>query len=137
MTVPNLTDREKIDLVLAMFAAWERKDWHAVALTFTEDGIFHNIMLEPTVGRDAIEARLSRLRVAEPNSVLEMTVRHIGVIDGLVFVERFDSWKFDDIEGGIPVVGIFELRGTQIARWREVYDRSSLRREAGYPEGSA
>ncbi len=137
MTTPELTDRAKIDLVLAMFAAWERKDWGAVAMAFAEDGIFHNIMLEPTVGRAAIEARLSRLRVAEPGSVLEMEVRHIGVIDGLVFVERFDSWKFDDVAGGIPVVGIFELRGAQIARWREVYDRASLRREAGYPEGSA
>lgn len=129
-----MTDQDKIQTVLSMFAAWERKDWRGAADLFTEDGIFHNVMLEPTVGRAAIHARISGLRVAEPGSVLNMQVKHIGVIDGLVFVERFDSWQFSDVKGGIPVVGIFEFSGDRIARWREVYDRGSLRREAGYAE---
>jgi hypothetical protein len=32
---------------------------------------------------------------------------------------------------------VFEFRGGHIACWREIYDRASLRREAGYGDDRA
>ncbi len=123
------TDAEKLEVVRQMFAAWHARDWERVYALFAEDGVLHSMMGEPVVGRAALRERLGRLFPGI--SRIDLEVRHIGVIDGVVFVERVDDFTFNGHRGRVPVVGVLEVRDGKVAVWREYYDRGQLLREMG------
>ena len=131
-----MTDAEKIATVEKMLDAWNRTNFEDVAGLFTADGIFHSVMRQPLVGRDAIYKHLKTLQSAKAGNEVDIQVRHIGVIDGLVFTERLDKVFMNGRRGEIPAVGIFEVRDGQVALWREYYDRETLLRETGQIAGN-
>jgi limonene-1,2-epoxide hydrolase len=123
------TDAEKLAVVREMLAAWHALDWEKVYALFAEDGVLHSMMMEPVIGRDAIRERLGRLTPGI--SRIDLKVRAIGVIDGLVFVERVDDFVHNGHAGAVPVVGVLEVEGGKVKAWREYYDRAQLLREMG------
>ncbi|HVY86446.1 MAG TPA: nuclear transport factor 2 family protein [Caulobacterales bacterium] len=127
---PVDTDADKLALAREMIAAWRRADWRAVADLFAEDGVLHSMMLEPVVGREAIYQRVAALGRGAPGGVV-LDVSHIGIIDGLVFMERVDRFVYNGHPGATPVVGVLDIRDGKIVEWREYYDRASLLREMG------
>jgi limonene-1,2-epoxide hydrolase len=50
----------------------------------------------------------------------------MGIIDGLVFMERTDRFIYKGKAGSVPVVGILDVRNGKVQEWREYYDRASL-----------
>jgi limonene-1,2-epoxide hydrolase len=130
-----VNDAEKIATVEKILDAWNRTNFEDVAGLFTEDGIFHSVMRPPLVGRDTIYKHLRTLQSAKPGNEVDIQVKHIGVIDGLVFTERLDKVLMNGKRGEIPAVGIFEVRNGQVALWREYYDRETLLRETGQTTG--
>jgi len=115
---------DPIAVVKAMLEAWDDRDLAAVLSLFAEDGVLHSMMIEPIVGRASIAARLARLGAAAHKTRLR--VRHIGVIDGQVFVERTDEITLDAQTTAVPVVGVFRIENGRVASWREYYDRRQL-----------
>jgi limonene-1,2-epoxide hydrolase len=126
------TKDEKIATVERMIQAWNAKDWERVYEMFAPDGVLHSMMIQPVVGREAIKARLSAL-VADIDRI-ELRVRHIGVIDGVVFVERLDDFEYRGKHGEVPVVGVIEVENGLVKVWREYYDRAQLLRAMGVTE---
>ena len=108
----------------AILEAWDIRDFAAVLSLFTEDGVLHSMMIEPIVGRASIAARLAKLGAAAHKTRLR--IRHIGVIDGQVFVERVDEITLDGRQTDVPVVGVFRIENGLVASWREYYDRRQL-----------
>ena len=118
------TDAAKLAVAREMIAAWK------VADLFAPDGVLRSMMIEPVTGRAAIYQRVSALGKGAPGGV-QLDVAHMGVIDGLVFIERTDRFVYNGHAGSTPVVGVLDIRGGKVREWREYYDRASLLREMG------
>jgi limonene-1,2-epoxide hydrolase len=124
------TDASRIAVAREMIAAWKAADWRKAADLFTEDGVLRSMMIEPVIGRPAIYERISALGKGAPGGVI-LDVAHMGVIDGLVFIERTDRFVYNGHAGSTPVVGVLDIRNGKVKEWREYYDRASLLREMG------
>jgi|HigsolmetaAR202D_1030399.scaffolds.fasta_scaffold00009_24 limonene-1,2-epoxide hydrolase len=126
------TPEQKLATVKQMIQAWNAQDWNRVYELFAPDGVLHSMMIEPVTGRDAIKQRLSALVAGV--SRIELRVRHIGVIDGVVFVERVDDFVYRGKHGTVPVVGVIEVENGLVKEWREYYDRAQLLKAMGVSE---
>ena len=127
------TDAQKLATVKKMIAAWNTLDWQQVYNLFAEDGVLESMMLpEPTVGREAISKRIGAL--AKDISRIELRIRHMGVADGVVFIERVDDFVYRGKHGKVPVVGVVEVEQGRVKAWREYYDRAQLLEAMGVKE---
>ena len=120
------TDDEKLRVAQEMIDAWNALNWERVYTLFAKDGVLHSVMHEPSVGRDAIRKRLHYIEQGVER--IELQITHMGVIDGVVFMERVDDFHFNGRHGRVPVVGVLEIDGGKIQEWREYYDRATLER---------
>jgi len=118
-------------VVKAILAAWSQGDSEAVADLFAQDGIFHCVMRQPIVGRDAFHRHLQALQSFKPGNKVEIQVRHIAEAGGVVFTERLDKVCINGREGEIPAVGVFEVRDGKVMHWREYFDMATMARERG------
>ena len=119
------TDAQKLATVRQMIAAWNTRNWQQVYELFAADGVLQSMMLpEPTVGREAISQRIGGL--AKDISKIELRIRHIGVADGVVFIERVDDFVYRGHHGQVPVVGVVEVEQGHVKAWREYYDRAQM-----------
>ena len=120
-------------LVTEFCAAWERMDPDELAEYFTDDGVYHNIPVDPMVGHDQIRAMIdgftNGLDIVE-FKILEMLSRGSTVI-----TERVDIFrKPDGSTVELPVMGIFEYEGDKIARWREYFDLNQFMNQVATPD---
>jgi limonene-1,2-epoxide hydrolase len=127
------TDAGRIAVAREMIAAWKAADWRKVADLFAEDGTLRSMMIEPVTGRAAIYDRIAALGKGAPGGVT-LDVAHMGVIDGLVFIERTDRFVYNGHPGAVPVVGVLDIRDGHVKEWREYYDRAQLLKALGGPE---
>lgn len=127
------SDQAKIAVAREMIAAWKAADWRKVGDLFAEKGVLRSMMIEPVVGRQAIYERIAALGKGAPGGVV-LDVAHMGVIDGLVFIERTDRFVYNGKSGAVPVVGVLDIRDGKVQEWREYYDRAELMREMGVSE---
>jgi limonene-1,2-epoxide hydrolase len=126
------TDAQKLATVRQMIDAWNQRNWQQVFDLFAEDGVLQSMMLPPTVGREAIQQRIDAL--AKGIDSIELRVQHIGVIDGVIFIERVDDFVYHGKHGAVPVVGVVEVANGQVKAWREYYDRAQLLEAMGVKE---
>jgi limonene-1,2-epoxide hydrolase len=126
------TDAQKLATVRQMIDAWNARDWQQVYDLFAEDGALQSMMLPPTVGRAAIQQRIGAL--AKGIESIELRVQHVGVIDGVVFIERVDDFVYRGKHGECPVVGVVEVENGRVKAWREYYDRAQLLEAMGVKE---
>lgn len=119
------TDAKKLAVVQEMMQAWKNSDWRKVGDLFAEDGVLWSMMAEPVRGREAIYKRIAALGEGVQGGVT-LDVTHMGLIDGLVFMERTDRFIYKGKAGSVPVVGILDVRDGKVQEWREYYDRASL-----------
>lgn len=124
------TDASRVAVVKEMIAAWKAADWKKVGDLFAEDGVLHSMMIEPVKGREAIYQRIAALGKGAPGGVV-LDVSHMGVIDGLVFIERVDRFTYNGKPGAVPVVGVLDVQDGKVKAWREYYDRAQLLKEMG------
>ena len=124
------TDSSRLAVARQMIAAWKAADWRKVADLFAEKGVLRSMMIEPVTGREAVYQRVSALGKGAPGGVL-LDVAHMGVIDGLVYIERTDRFIYNGHAGSTPVVGVLDIRDGKVQEWREYYDRASLLKEMG------
>jgi limonene-1,2-epoxide hydrolase len=128
----SLTDEQKIAAGREMAAAWKAIDWRKVADMFTPDGVLHSMMVEPIVGREAIYKRVSGL--GDGLDSITLKISHMGVIDGILYMERVDEFVIRGRAGSAPVMGVLEFEGPLIKAWREYYDRAHLLKNMGLAE---
>ena len=127
------TDAQKLATVQKMIDAWNTRDWQQVYELFAEDGVLESMMLPtPTVGREAISKRIGAL--AKDISRIELRIRHMGVADGVVFIERVDDFVYRGKHGAVPVVGVVEVERGRVKAWREYYDREQMIEAMGLKE---
>lgn len=125
-------DQAKVAVVREMFAAWDARDWQKVVDMFADDGVLQSMMLEPVKGRASIDARIKHMGAGI--SQIHLDVKHIGVIDGVVYVERVDRFTYNGHTGAVPVMGAIEVKDGRVQVWREYYDRNELLKAMGIAE---
>lgn len=128
----GLSDEQKIARGREMAAAWKAMDWRKVADMFTPNGVLHSMMVEPIVGREAVYKRVSGL--GDGLESITLNISHMGVIDGVLYMERVDEFVIRGRAGSAPVVGVLEFDGPLISVWREYYDRAHLLKNMGLAE---
>jgi limonene-1,2-epoxide hydrolase len=128
----SLTDEQKIAAGREMAAAWKAMDWRRVADMFTPNGVLHSMMVEPIVGREAVYKRVAGL--GEGLESITLNISHMGVIDGILYMERVDEFVIRGRAGSAPVMGVLEFDGPLISVWREYYDRAHLLKNMGLVE---
>lgn len=128
----TLSDEQKIAAGREMAEAWRVMDWRKVADMFAPDGVLHSMMVEPVVGREAVYKRVTGL--GDGLEQITLNIHHMGVVDGLLFMERTDEFTIRGKAGSAPVVGVLEFDGPLIKTWREYYDRAHLLKAMGLVE---
>ena len=113
-------DADKI--VRDFCALWEQGNIDAIVDAFTEDAVYHNIPMEPCVGKDAIRSFLEGFLGGMASSV-RFEIRHQLVDGNVVMNERVDTLAMESGQVALPVCGVFELDGAgKIRAWRDYFD---------------
>jgi len=109
------------DLIRSFIEAWNRNDADAVMTHFTDDAVYHNIPVEPVQGLEEIRKTIDGF--AGMSEEIKWELHAIAEDEnGSVFTERTDSFKIGGKWVGIPVMGIFEVKGGKVSAWRDYFD---------------
>ncbi len=114
------------DAVVTEFCArWKDADAATLADYFTEDAVYHNIPMEPVVGKAAITEFLTGF-IGQSGGI-EFRV-HRQVCNGSVVMnERTDIFTMGGTVIELPVMGVFEVTGDgKISGWRDYFDMAPL-----------
>jgi limonene-1,2-epoxide hydrolase len=114
---------DPIDVVRDFCAAWEARDQQRILDAFTDDGEYHNMPLDPAVGKAAIAALLGV--ILSPASDVKFEIRQIAAAGDVVLTERIDRFVMGGKTVELPVMGAFEVRGGMIAAWRDYFDMAT------------
>jgi limonene-1,2-epoxide hydrolase len=114
---------DPIDVVRDFCAAWEARDQQRILDAFTDDGVYHNMPLDPAVGKAAIAALLGV--ILSPASDVKFEIRQIAAAGDVVLTERIDRFVMGGKTVELPVMGAFEVRGGMIAAWRDYFDMAT------------
>ncbi|QSE94058.1 nuclear transport factor 2 family protein [Rhodococcus sp. USK10] len=126
-------------LVTQFCAEWIEPDPAKIAEYFADDAVYHNIPMEPVIGRDAIREFIAGFIVAFGG--IDFRV-HRQVTDGgqspnaeessgVVMNERIDVFTLNGIVVELPVVGVFEITDGKITTWRDYFDMAPIQAAAG------
>jgi len=123
-----------IEVVRRFCAAWsENLEAAELAAFFTEDAVYHNIPLEPVVGREAIADTIATfIRPGAPGiEGLEFRVINIAADGPVVLTERVDVFKLPGKSFELPVMGTFEIEDGKISAWRDYFDMNQVVSQMG------
>jgi len=87
---------------------------------FTDDAVYHNIPVDPAVGREAILGLLTMFLT--PAEHVEFRVRNVVADGNTVLTERVDVFVMPNATIELPVMGTFEVRDGKISAWRDYFD---------------
>ena len=114
-----------IEIVNQFCDAFARRDADELSAYFTEDAVYHNIPLDPVVGRAAIRDTIAGF-TGMAEKIWFDTLRIVA--DGsIVMTERVDHFVMGDRDIGLPVMGAFEVNADgKITAWRDYYDMNQF-----------
>jgi limonene-1,2-epoxide hydrolase len=92
---------------------------------FAEDAVYHNMPLDPAVGKPAILELVTQYVNAMERG-LHVEIRHQLVDGDVVMNERTDSFTLTGRAMAVPVCGVFEMENGKVKAWREYYDGTAF-----------
>jgi limonene-1,2-epoxide hydrolase len=113
-------------------AAWERLDKQAILDAFTDDAVYHNMPMQPAVGKEAIGQLLTFI-LAQGADTIRFDIKHIVADGNVVLTERVDTFVTGEKEIKLDVMGTYELRDGKIAAWRDYFDMAQWTKQASGP----
>lgn len=119
-------ENEKLDneqVVRAFIADWSQLDAEKLVDYFTDDGTYHNMMLDPVSGRENLLEFINGFLSNWNETHWELL--HIVSQDELVMAERVDRTRIGDRSVALPCVGVFEMQGGKIKVWRDYFDMAT------------
>jgi limonene-1,2-epoxide hydrolase len=119
---------DPVQVVREFCAAWEARDEARILDAFTEDGVYHNIPMQPAAGKDAIKAVLGM--ILAPATEVSFEIVNIVANGDVVMTERVDTFRMGERTIALPVMGVFELRDGKIAAWRDYFDLATWTKQA-------
>jgi limonene-1,2-epoxide hydrolase len=126
-------DEASLDaMIRAFLTAWGLGDLDRVMARLTDDAVYHNMPMEPIVGREAIGRFVARHADRPPRRI---EIHHQVVAGNIVMNERTDYATINGRAVVLPICGVFEIDGDRIRAWREYFDAGMLRSAILGPTG--
>ncbi len=100
--------------------AWSNLDPAELAAYFTEDGVYHNMPIEPVSGRLEVEQFIANF--AGNWTDTQWDILNLVEQDNVVFCERVDRTRTTAGDVDLPCVGVFEMCDGKISVWRDYFD---------------
>ena len=110
-------------VVRSFIAAWSDLDAEPLVDYFTDDGTYHNMMLDPVSGRENLLKFISGFLSNWSETRWELI--HIVAQGDLVMAERVDQTRIGDRSVSLPCVGVFEMHKGKIRTWRDYFDMAT------------
>jgi limonene-1,2-epoxide hydrolase len=123
MAIPE-SSRSPIETVVAFCEAWSGLDMDGIIAMLSSDIEYHNIPLQPLAGKAEVERYL---RSVGPLDSCEWELISIAADGDKVLTERVDRMVVAGASISLPVMGVFEVEGRKIRRWRDYFDLASYR----------
>jgi limonene-1,2-epoxide hydrolase len=109
-----------IEVVQEFCAAFPAKDLDTIARLMTDDVVYHNVGMEPAVGKSAALASIQGfLDMAES---ISFEIHRLAADGDIVLTERTDTFVINGVSAPVAVMGTFELRDDRIVAWRDYFD---------------
>lgn len=116
-----MTPLETVNTFMAAAAA---RDYDRALPLLAEDVEYHNMPIEPVVGRDAVREQLEFLLARTTESEWKV---HREVRSGdTVMNERTDRFLVEGTWIDLPVAGVFVVRDGVIAIWHDYFDLQTV-----------
>ena len=110
------------EVVRSLADSWNdpTRDPDAVSRHFAEDACYHNIPVEPILGRAAIrDACVDGFKQFDR---IHWDVKHQVASGNVVMNERVDTLQSGERVIVIRVMGVFEVNDGLITQWRDYFD---------------
>lgn len=91
---------------------------------FAEDAVYHNIPMEPAVGKQAIGDTIRGFYAALKG--IDFVIHKQVAVGDLVMNERTDTFHGDGFSVPLPIMGVFEIADGRITAWRDYFDLSTM-----------
>lgn len=108
------------DIVRSFIGAWPRMDVEEIVGYFALDGVYHNFMLKPVAGHDALRAYIGAF--LKSWTATQWDILHIVASGHVVIAERIDRTTAGDRHVDLPCCGVFEMQDGKIKVWRDYFD---------------
>ena len=109
--------------VEAFLDTWHKMDWAAMMDLMADDIFYHNIPMEPLIGKPAVHAFFGSM---PPINAMQAVTHFIAANGNVVLTERTDKFDFAGTWVEIRVMGTFEIENGKIQRWRDYFDMAEF-----------
>ncbi len=116
------------DTVLQLIDGFNQMDMDAIADCFTDDAVYHNMPMEPVVGRGNIRASLEPF-VAGATKIQWDVLSIAENAQGHVLTERVDRFEIGGNWIAVEVMGICEVADGKITAWRDYFDLARFQQQ--------
>ncbi len=116
-------------VVREFIRAWSRLDADELAAFFSEDGVYHNMPMQPVKGRENVRRLIHGFLATWTQTDWE--IRNLVSAGNLVIAERIDRTHAGAKSVDLQCTGVFELEGGKIKEWRDYFDFATYQRAMG------
>jgi limonene-1,2-epoxide hydrolase len=123
------------DVIRAFVQTWNvvpKPDPDEISKYFAEDAVYHNIPLEPIVGRAAI--RQGFVESLHRLDGIHWEVHHQVASGNVVMNERTDTLHSGGRANPVRIMGIFEVTDGLITAWRDYFDMAEAPGNRALPQ---
>jgi limonene-1,2-epoxide hydrolase len=113
-------------IVRDFIRAWSRLDADELAAFFSEDGVYHNMPMQPVKGRENVRRLIQGFLSTWTQT--EWEIRNLLSAGNVVIAERIDRTRAGAKAVDLPCTGVFELEDGKIKEWRDYFDFASYQR---------
>jgi limonene-1,2-epoxide hydrolase len=108
------------DVVREFCSAFAAKDLATIERLLDDKAVYHNVGMEPAVGKDASIASIKGF--LDMSESLGFEIHHLAPEGDTVLTERTDTMTVNGIAAPIAVMGAFDVRDGLIVAWRDYFD---------------
>jgi len=122
-----MADNEQI--IRDFIDTWPSLDPEKIVAFFAEDGIYHNIPIDPVEGHEALRGFIAGFLADW--SATKWDIVNIASAGDLVIAERIDHITVGDKKVDLPCCGVFEMENGKIKAWRDYFDLATFMNGVG------
>jgi limonene-1,2-epoxide hydrolase len=108
------------EVVREFCGAFAAKDVDTIARLLDDGVVYHNVGMEPAVGKAASLATIQGF--LDMSESLAFEIHRLAAEGDTVLTERTDTFTINGTPAPVPVMGAFDLRGGLIVAWRDYFD---------------